>query len=87
MKRANLVRKSLKSRSKYMVQRILNYSVDGFIGTQPARVIFGDVETSDIALDVLVEWGGRKVEDYPVKFREGQAILIKSIQDYLKNQR
>ena len=34
------------------VQRILNYSVDGSIGTQPARVIFGDVETSDIAFDV-----------------------------------
>ena len=39
-----------------LVQRILNYSVDGSIGTQPACVIFGDVETSDIALDGL--WNG-----------------------------
>jgi hypothetical protein len=71
-----------------LVQRILNYSVDGSIGTQPARVIFGDVETSDIAFDVPVEWAGRKVEDYLVKLREGQAMLIKSTRDYLKkNQR
>ena len=40
----------------------MNYSVDGSIGTQPERVIFGDVETSDIAFDVPVEWGDRKVE-------------------------
>jgi len=31
-----------------------------------------------------VEWGGRKVEDYIVKLREGQALLIKVNQDYLK---
>ena len=42
--------------------RILNYSVDGSIGTQPERVIFGDfhVETSDIAFDATVEWGAEK---------------------------
>ena len=62
-----------------LVQRILNYSVDGSIGTQPARVIFGDVETSDIVFDVPVEWAGRIVEDYL-----GQAMLIKSTRDYLK---
>jgi hypothetical protein len=39
-----------------LVQRVLNYSVDGSIGTQPARVIFGDVDISDIAFDVPVEW-------------------------------
>ena len=60
-----------------LVQRILHYSVDGSTGTQPARVIFEDVETSDIAFDVPVEWGGRKVEDYLVKLREGQAISSK----------
>ena len=58
-----------------LVERIQNYSVDGSIGTQTARVIFGDVETSDIAFDVPVEWGGRKVEDYLVKLHEGQALL------------
>ena len=71
-----------------LVQRILNYSVDGSIGTQPARVIFEDVDTLDIAFEVPVEWCGRKVEDYLVKLREGQAVLIKSTEDYLKeNQR
>ena len=71
-----------------LVQRILNYTIDGSIGTQPARVIFDDLETSDIALDVPADWGGRKVEDYLVRLREGQAMLIKSTRDYLKkNQR
>ena len=55
--------------------------MNGSIGMQPAYVIFGDVETLDIAFDVPVEWDGRKVEDYLVKLREGQSILIKSIQD------
>ena len=51
--------------------------MDGSIGTQP-----------DIALDVPVEWGGRKLDNYLVKLREGQALLIKLTQDYLKkNQR
>ena len=48
-------------------------------------MIFEDVETSDIAFDVPVEWAGRKVEDYLVKLREGQAILIKSTQDFDKS--
>ena len=30
-------------------------------------MLFGDVETSEIALDVPVEWGDRNVEDYVVK--------------------
>jgi len=38
-----------------LVQQILNYSVDGSIGTQPARVIFGDFKISNIAFDVPVE--------------------------------
>jgi len=65
-----------------LVQRILNCSVDGSIGTQPARVVFWDVDTSDIAFDVPVEWGNRKVEDYSVNLREGQALLIKLTQVY-----
>ena len=35
-----------------LVQRILNCTVDGSIGTQPARVILGDLTTSDLAMDV-----------------------------------
>ena len=43
------------------------------------------VEISNMALNVPVEWGGEKVEDYLVKLREGQAMLIKVTRDYLKN--
>ena len=69
-----------------LVQWILNYSLDGCI--EPARVIFGDIETLDVAFDVPVEWAGRKVEDDLVKLRAGQSLLIKSTRDYLKkNQR
>ena len=38
-----------------LFQRILNYSVYGYVGTHPVRVIFGDVEISDIAFDLPVE--------------------------------
>ena len=34
-----------------LVQRILNYTVDGSIGTQPGRVIFGDMVDCDLAMD------------------------------------
>ena len=62
-----------------LVQRILNYSVDGSIETQPARGIFGDVETSDIdTMNVLVEWGSRIVEDYLVKLHYGKTSSIKA---------
>ena len=64
-----------------LVQRILNFTSDGSIGTQPERVIFGDLETSDIA---PANWGGRKVEDYLVRLREGQSIILRATQDYLK---
>ena len=72
--------------SQYLpfVQRILNYTIDGSIGTQPVRVIFGDVETSDIALDVPADWGGRNVEDYLIRLRGGQSIILRATQDYLK---
>ena len=56
-----------------LVQRILNYTIDGFIGTQPAREILGDLATSCLAMDVLAHWSGRNVEDNLVKLREGQA--------------
>jgi len=62
-----------------LVQRILNYTIDGSIGTQPARVIFGDLEISDIALDVTVDWGDRTVEDYLVRPRECQSMILRAI--------
>jgi len=60
--------------------------VDGSIGS-PARVIFGDLETSDIAMDVPSDRTGRKAEDYLVR-RESQAILTRTTQEFVKkNQR
>ena len=35
-----------------LVQQILNDTFDGSIGTQPARIIFGELETLDIVLDM-----------------------------------
>jgi len=66
------------------VQRIINYTVDGSIGTHEARLmIFGDLKTSDIAMDVPSDWAGRKVEDYLVLFREAQTILIRATQEFI----
>ncbi len=71
-----------------LVQRILNYTIDGSIGTQPARVILGDLQTSDLAMDIPADWSGRNVEDCLVKLREGQATLVRATREFLnKNQR
>ena len=71
-----------------LVQRILNYIIDGSIGTQPARVILGDLQTSDLAMDIPADWSGRNVEDCLVKLREGQATLVRATREFLKkNQR
>ena len=67
-----------------LVQRVLNYTIDGSIGTQPTRVISGDLMTSDLAMDVPANWSGRNVEDYLVKLREGQAILFRPTREFLK---
>ena len=70
------------------MQRILNYTIDGSIGTQPARVILGDLQTSDLAMDIPADWSGRNVEDCLVKLREGQATLVRATREFLKkNQR
>jgi hypothetical protein len=43
------------SRYLSLVQRILNYTVDGSIGTQPARVLFGDTLPVEVGLDVRLD--------------------------------
>ena len=63
-----------------LVQRIFNYTSDGSIGTQPARVICGDMIDSDIAMDLPED---TIPEDYLVKLKEAQSILIQATQDYL----
>ena len=39
-----------------LVQQIINYSVDGSIGTQQARVIFGNIINCDLAMDLPKNW-------------------------------
>ena len=63
-----------------LFQRILNYTVDGSIGTQPGRVIFGDMVDSDLAMDLPEGTTGRNSEDYLVKLREAQSILVQATQ-------
>ena len=53
-----------------LVQRIINYTVDGSIGTQPDRVIFGDMMDCDLAMDLPEGKIGRNPEDYLLKLRE-----------------
>ena len=68
-----------------LVQRILNNTINGSIGTQPTRVILGDLTTPDLAMDIPAFWNA---EDYLVNLREGQATLVGATREFLqKNQR
>ena len=67
-----------------LVQKTLIYTSDGSIGTQPARVIFGDMIDSDLAMDLPEGTTARNPEDYLVKLRDAQSILAQATQDYLK---
>jgi len=67
------------------VQQILNYTIDGSIRTQPARVILGDLTTSDLAMDIPADWPGRNVKDYLIKLREDQATLVRATREFLRN--
>ena len=67
-----------------LVQRILNYTVDGSIGTQQGRVIFGDMVDIDLAMDLPEGTTGRNPEDYLFKLRAAQSILVQVTQDYLQ---
>ena len=53
-----------------------------------ARVIFGNMVDSDIAMDLPEGTTAQNPEDYLVKLREAQSILVQTTQEYLKkNQR
>ena len=47
-----------------LAQRIINYSVDGLIGTQPTRLISGDIGNCDLAIDFPNKWEGRNLIDW-----------------------
>jgi hypothetical protein len=76
--------KSLWSRFLPLVQRIINYTVDGSIGTQPARVIFGNMLPMQIAMDLPENWLNRPVQDYLATLRAAQDVLVKATQQYLQ---
>jgi hypothetical protein len=73
------------SRYLPLVQRIMNYSIDGSIGTQPARVIFGDLATDDLAMDLPPVYQNRTVSDYLHKLRDMHAIILKATEKFLEN--
>ena len=68
-----------------LVQRIINCTIDGSIGTQPALVIFRDMIDSDIAMDLPEGTTARNPEDYLVKLRNARSTLVQVTQDYLRN--
>ena len=71
-----------------LIQRKLNNSVDGSMGTQPARVQFGEIAILDIVMDLPSEWSNRDSLEFLSKLREAHSTLITVTQDYLKkNQR
>jgi hypothetical protein len=71
-----------------LVQRIMNFSIDGSTGTQPARVIFGDMVSEDFALDWPKNQDDRTIGDSLLKLRDMHAVIIKLTQDHLEgNQR
>jgi len=53
-----------------LVQRILNNTLDGSFGSQPGRVIFGDMVDCDLAMDLPEGTTGRNPEDYLLNLRE-----------------
>ena len=60
-----------------LAQCIINYSVNGSIGTQPAQVILVDIMNCDLAMDLPRTWEGRNLIDHLVKLRDGRARLVK----------
>ena len=62
--------------------------MDGPTETNPGRVIFGDMVDSDLAMNLAERSTDRNPEDYVVKLRKAQSILVQTTQDYLgKHQR
>ena len=51
----------------------MNYSVDGSIGTQSARVLFGEIAFSDIAMDLPSESANRDSLEFLSKLREAHS--------------
>jgi hypothetical protein len=67
-----------------LVQRFINYTIDGSIGTQSARVLLGDITGSELAMAEPQGDARRDPHTFLVKLREAQAILMKATQDILR---
>jgi len=59
------------------LRRIINFTIP------PGRVIFGMVD-SEVAMDLTEGYTGHIPEDYLIKIREAQSILIEATQYYFK---
>ena len=56
-------------------KRIINHTIDGLIGTLYARVIFGDMIDSDLAMDLSEGTTAQNPEGDLVKLRDAQSIF------------
>jgi hypothetical protein len=71
-----------------LVQRILNFTIDGSTGTQPARIIFGDMLPLEHAFDTDLPDRPVEVSQYLIELSTAQKALIEASQAYLSaNQR
>jgi hypothetical protein len=74
------------SRVLPLVQRILNYSIDGSLGIAPAQIIFGDMLPINISFDMRSENGIVPVTEYLTQLKSKQLSLIQASQSFLSKQ-
>ena len=67
------------NQSGVIIFRRFNNTMDGSIGTQPGKVIFGHMVDSDLAMYLSEGQTGRNAEDYLIKLRKAQFILIQTL--------
>jgi hypothetical protein len=85
-----------KSWSRYLslIQRIINYSVDGSIGVAPAKIIFGDMLPLEVSMDMSVTLSEDMsasgnfvhVQDYLSELKRVQFELIAASQKHLEDE-
>jgi hypothetical protein len=68
-----------------LVQRILNYTVDGSLHTMPSKIIFGDM-LADISFDHLVSYDNAPVSEYLANLKHVQLALIAETQKHLADE-
>jgi hypothetical protein len=71
------------SRYLPLVQRIINFTVDSSIGTSPQKVIFGDMITSDMSLEVFQSEDATPTSTYLSELKRAQLELIATSRAHL----